>query len=490
VTFAELFQASPLPLVITTEDSGEILDMNAAAESQSGWTAAQVRGKTVYDFGYYQSPNDRAAHIAPLADQPVLTREVQLETAGGKALRLLAHTSRIALDERPCLLTALTNITALGRIEEGLLYAQRMEVVGKLSGRVGHEFNNLLTVMQGHLDALVDELGPTSPLLHRVETLQRMIGEATHVTADLLTFAGRNPSYAATVDLNVALRALAPIVEATVGETIVVTWDLSATPAPVTIDQGHLAQLMLSLASNAREAMPGGGELVIAITFAARSQGGDGAGPEPWVVLRVADTGHGMSDEVLRHAFEPFFTTKGKGHGTGLGLSICRGIAKSASGHITATSTPGRGTTLQVYLPSADPGANVPADQVQLSLGPQGRVVLLVEDEVDVRNIVAELLRRAGYIVHPADGVASTQLILDAAPGRIDLLLTDLVLPGGGGLEVARRVLAAYPAVPVLYMSGYSESVFTGSAQVEHLLRKPFASRTLLDAVRSRMGHA
>ncbi|MCC6990064.1 MAG: response regulator, partial [Acidobacteria bacterium] len=366
------------------------------------------------------------------------------------------------------------------------LYAQRMEVVGKLSGGVAHEFNNLLTVMQGHLDALADELGPRSPLLHRVDTLRRSVNEATLITSGLLTFAGRNPAHATVLDLNLALADLASIVEGTLGETVEVAWQLEASPATVTIGQAHVAQVVLNLALNAREAMPNGGRLVVTterVTVAPGDAGADPPGAGHWVVLRVADSGHGMADDVRRHAFEPFFTTKGPGQGTGLGLSICRGIAEQNGGHIVADSTPGGGTTMHFYLPWADaPAAAAPAGPAT-SAHAASRVVLLVEDEADVRDIVAEILRRAGHTVHAADGLARTQALLDGGLGRLDLLLTDLVLPGGNGLEVAKRVRASYPGIPVLFMSGYSESVFSGDAPVEHLLQKPFTSRTLLDKI-------
>ena len=488
--FSTLFQASPLPLLITAEESGEILDVNAAAESVSGWSAAHLRGKSVMDFGYYTDPGDRETQLMPLDGAPVVSRELCLKTANSHELRLLAHTSRISLSGRRCLLTAMTNITALGRVEEGLLYAQRMEVIGKLSGGVAHEFNNLLTVMQGHLDALADELAPHGHLMHRIDTLRRSVAEATHITSGLLTFAGRNPALASVVDLNVALGDLASIVEGTVGETIEVDWQFDAAPATVLIGQALVAQVVLNLALNAREAMPTGGRLVVATERLTVPAGDSGIAPGPghWVVLRVSDNGHGMPDDVRQHAFEPFFTTKGPGQGTGLGLSICRGIAEQAGGRITAASTPGQGTTMHLCLPWAD--APVPAAVAPPAVAPaaSSRVVLLVEDEADVRDVVAEILRRAGHTVHSADGLASTQALLERGLGRIDLLLTDLVLPGGNGLQVAKHVRAAYPEVPVLFMSGYSDSVFSGGASVEHLLQKPFTSRILLATIRELLG--
>ncbi len=483
--FSTLFEASPLPLIITSEDSGLILDVNAATESVSGWTAVQLRGRSVHEFGHYRDAGDRTSQIEPLSTTPVLSREILITTAHGQELRLLAHTSRLTVKGQSCLLTAMTNITALGRMDDGLLHAQRMEVVSKLSGGVAHEFNNLLTVMQGHLDALATELGPQSPLLHRVDTLRRSVSEATFITAGLLTFAGRNPARATVIDMNVTLAGLAPIVEGTLGETVVVTWALTAAPATVSVDPSRIAQVVLNLALNARDAMPEGGQLVVATEYVTVAPGTAGTEPGPghWVALRLSDSGHGMAEDVRRHAFEPFFTTKGPGQGTGLGLSICRGIAEQAGGAVVADSAPGQGTTIRLFLPWADaPMASAPAPAVE-GLEPASRVVLLVEDEADVRDIVAEILRRAGHTVHATDGLASTQALLARGPGVIDLLLTDLVLPGGNGLEVAKRVRMSYPGIPVLFMSGYSENVFSGGEPVEHLLQKPFSSRTLLDTI-------
>ena len=482
--FFPLFQASPVPLVISAEDSGDILAVNAAAESVSGWSAAELGGRSVYDFGYDQDPSVRTAQLAPSRQGPVPPREVRITVASGQVLRLLAHTSRVRFDGRPCFVTAMTDIPALSRMEEGLLFAQRMEVIGKLSGGVAHEFNNLLTVMQGHLDALADELGHGSPSLHRVDTLRRSVAEATHITSGLLTFAGRNPAHATVLDLNAALADLATIVAGTLGETIEIDWHYSSTPATVTIGQAHVAQVVLNLALNAREAMPDGGRLVVSTERLTVPAGSEPVpGPGHWVALRVTDTGHGMAEDVRRLAFEPFFTTKGPGQGTGLGLSICRGIAEQAGGHILVESEPGQGTTMRFLLPLADAPTDVASVPVRPLAQPAGRVVLLVEDEADVRDIVAEILRRAGHTVHAANGLASTLTLLEGGLGRVDLLLTDLVLPGGNGLDVAKRVRARYPDIPVLFMSGYSESVFSGGASVEHLLQKPFTSRTLLDTI-------
>ncbi|MFN7977219.1 MAG: ATP-binding protein [Vicinamibacterales bacterium] len=488
-TFQALFEGSPLPLVITDAVSGEILDVNGVAEALSGFQREELRGRSVLEFGHYRDADDRVTQLGAVVNEPSAGREVHLTDARGGDLRLLAHTSRVTIDDRPCLITAFTNVTALGRLDEGLLTAQRMEVAGKLSGGIAHEFNNLLTVMQGHLDAMGEDAAHLPHLRERVDALGRAVAQATRITSGLLTFSGHYPATASTIDLNQALDGLRSLIVSTIGETIDVRWQLEAAPATVRVAQAHVAQVVLNLALNAREAMHDGGRLIIATSFVAAGDHPDGA-PGPWVRLTVSDTGHGMSDDVRRQAFDPFFTTKGPGRGTGLGLSICRGIAEQHGGRIAVDSGLDRGTVVRFDLPyiaaattaAAPPPAPAPAPS-------RGRVVLLVEDEADVRQIVAEILRRAGHTVHAADSLAGADKVLDGLPGPIDVLLTDLVLPGGNGLEVARRVRSRQPGVPVLYMSGYSENVFAGGQQVEHLLQKPFTSRTLLAALDALFAH-
>lgn len=482
-----LFQASPLPLVVSAVDTGELMAVNAVAEALSGYSARELRGRTVYDFGYYRDAPDRERQLADVTAEPHAGRLVRLKTARGQELQLLAQTNRIALDGRDCYLTAFTDVTALRRIDDGLLAAQRMEVIGKLSGGVAHEFNNLLTVMQGHLDAMAEEAALPDSARSRVDALGRAVAQASRITSGLLTFSGRNPTTSSVIDVNGALDGLRSLITGTLGETIEVDWQLSATPATANMAHAHVAQVVLNLALNAREAMPEGGRLVIATTRVTEAPAADGVtGDGPWVCLQVDDTGHGMSEDVRRYALEPFFTTKGPGRGAGLGLSICRGIAEQAGGHISVHSVPGTGTSVRLYLPWA-PGQNRdvgPAPPRPVAPRAGGKVVLLVEDEADVRHIVAEILRRAGHVVHLADGLTGAEAACDGLTG-LDLLLTDLVLPGGNGLEVARRIRSRYPEVPVLFMSGYSEPVFAGAEPVEHLLQKPFTSRTLLDKLDS-----
>ena len=225
------------------------------------------------------------------------------------------------------------------------------------------------------------------------------------------------------------------------------------------------------------------------------SAGPDATAPlgRGWAMLTVTDAGPGMSDDVRERIFEPFFTTKPRGHGTGLGLSICYGIVEQAGGRIDALPAEGGGTTIRVLLPlaSAQPAAVSAAPQRELTPATARHAILVVEDEPDVREIVVEILEQAGYAVQACDSLAAVQALLaSASPPPIDLLLTDLVLPGGSGLDVAAAVVARHPAVPVLFMSGYSESVYSQQTPVKQLLPKPFSSPVLLRRVRDMLDRA
>jgi two-component system cell cycle sensor histidine kinase/response regulator CckA len=366
--------------------------------------------------------------------------------------------------------------------------AHRLEVIGQLAGGIAHEFNNLLTVMQGHLDGLAADLPPSPAVERRLDTLRRAVSEAGRITGGLLTFAGRSPVSPSVVDLGSALRELAPVVEGLVGESVTVRWDLDDEPLPVAIDRPHFSQLLVNLALNARDAMPGGGRLTIAARRLAPEGGGLPGGALPGdagsVAISVTDSGAGMTDDIRAQIFDPFFTTKERpGRGSGLGLSICLGIAAQAGGRIDVASAPGRGTSMVVCLPVAGALAEPPAVVQATAPVIAALTVLLVEDEPDVRDIVGEILRRNGHRVMAAEGVDGVRRLLASRPAAIDLLLTDLVLADGTGLEAAALVAAHDAAVPVLYMSGYSEAVFSGDHAVDHLLRKPFTSATLLDAL-------
>jgi PAS domain S-box-containing protein len=386
-----------------------------------------------------------------------------------------------------------------------LVRTQRMEAFGQLTGGVAHDFNNLLTVITGNLELLDMRLEDekSKALLQRA---QDAAGMGARLTARLLTFARRRQLAAAPLNVNDLVINLAELLERTIGEPITLTTSLERTPWTVLADPSEIENAILNLAINARDAMPEGGKLIIEtanVTLEANDGGGASEAPPkagPFVRLSVSDTGHGMTEEVLRHAFEPFYTTKETGKGTGLGLSTVYGFAQQAGGTLTIYSEIGHGTTVNLYLPRAQeatdsaPHCSNP-DEV---LPGSGEHVLLVEDNPDVRLVTQNQLEALGYQVTAApDGPAAVGAL--SAPGQFDLVLSDVVMPGGmSGFDLAAWVKSHRPEIQIILASGYAEGVLptpVGDESPQAILRKPFSRaelarilRRTLDAVTDERG--
>jgi CheY-like chemotaxis protein len=355
---------------------------------------------------------------------------------------------------------------------------EKMAAVGRLAGGVAHYFNNFLTVINGYADLLLDDLGEEAACTDSIRAIRRAGERAAAMTQQLLTFAGKQIVTPRLLDLNAVVAAASDLLRRLLGEGVSLTTDLQPQLGRVRADPAQLQQVLLNLAANARVAMPEGGQLAITTREAA-------AGDSRQVVLSVADTGHGMTEEVRRHLFEPFFTTKEVGQGLGLGLATVYGIVTQLGGHIDVQTSPGAGTTFRIALPrAADPeSAACSAPEV-----PAGReTVLLADDEDAVRELARQALFSAGYnVLEACDGVEALSLA-ERHPGRIDLLVSDVVMPGLGGRQLADRLQARDSAVKVLYLSGYvpDELLRHGVSRSEvHFLAKPFSPGALAQKVR------
>jgi signal transduction histidine kinase len=382
--------------------------------------------------------------------------------------------------------------------QDRLRHAERMESLGQLVGGIAHDFNNLLNVIAGFSSMVAEEIAGLSgedarlgSVLDDVEEVRDAAQRAIRLTRQLLIFARSDVVHPEVLSLNDIIGGLEQLLRRTLGEHI----DLNTVPAdglwPVKADVGQLEQVLVNLAVNARDAMPGGGKLTIDtanITVdEAYADGRPGLKPGRYARLRVSDTGTGMPPEVVARVFEPFFTTKPKGKGTGLGLATFYGIITGAGGYAQIYSEPGLGTTISGLLPAT-------SEEAGRSAGPQaapprgrGETILLVEDETSLQELAARILTRNGYQVRIARTAVEAPGIAGDAGQLIDLLLTDVVMPEMLGNEVARRVHAARPALPVLYMSGYAQPILDthgAFANQIDLLEKPFTEATLLTRVR------
>jgi CheY-like chemotaxis protein len=336
--------------------------------------------------------------------------------------------------------------------------------VGLLAGGVAHDFNNLLTPILGHAALLHEDLPPDDPRAEDLQEIQAAAKRASALTHQLLAFSRKQVLELKTLAPGDVVRDVEGMLRRTLGETIHVAVTVPGDLALVRADAGQLEQVLINLAINARDAMPKGGRLGIALRNVAVDEGDAAEAaevrPGRWVLLEVTDTGIGMTPEVLGRLFEPFFTTKERGKGTGLGLSTVYGIVKQHGGAVVPSSTPGRGSTFRVYLPAVE--GTSPPDRRPLPVPgvPRGagETILVVEDSDPVRHVACSMLRRLGYRVLAAqDGEHAVEIA--ESPGPIHLLLADVVLPRMNGREIATRLCERRPELRVLYMSGYAADV-------------------------------
>jgi two-component system cell cycle sensor histidine kinase/response regulator CckA len=383
--------------------------------------------------------------------------------------RVLADTEDRAQRERHAVEAA--------NLEARFQQTQRLAAIGKLASGLAHDFNNLLTIINGYAEQLLGQLGPQHELHALVEPIWKAGTSGAQLTRRLLLF-GR-PSSGATsgVELNALVSDLQPMLARLLGESICLALDLDAHLWPVRADPAEMAQVLINLATNARDAMPGGGTLTLATANAALPTGS-------WVDLIVRDTGLGMDDDVRSHLFEPFFTTKPQGLGTGLGLASVRAIVEEHGGDVHIETEVGRGTAVRVRVPR-EAGAPVqPPSSLEDEVGTstEDKVVLLVEDDSGVREIIARFLRSGGYDVVEASTAAEAQALVGAGRRRPDVLLTDVVLPDDSGPRLADTLSVALPGLKTLFISGYPAEAIAqfGARSGLTFLVKPFSRATLL----------
>ena len=395
-------------------------------------------------------------------------------------------------DSDPSLEIIAEDVTDRRVLEDQFRQAQKMEAVGRLAGGVAHDFNNLLMVVSGYAEVLLDELKPEDPLLPKVQAIQQAADRATTLTRQLLAFSRKQLLELKVVDVNAIVNDMERLLRPLIGETIDLTTKLMPNVGHTRADAGQLEQVIMNLVVNAKDAMPSGGRILIQTSeeeLDTLRREHSLIEPGPYVLLSVSDTGAGMDKDTQSHIFEPFFTTKEQGKGTGLGLSTVYGIVKQSGGYIFANSELGAGTTFRIYLPRVSDPAAQPGT-AKHAQGPVGgsETVLLVEDEESVRELVRETLRSKGYtVMEAADGISGMK-VAESWEGKIDILITDVVMPGMSGRELAQRVSASRPDIRVLYLSGYTEDAIIHEGVLDPgiaFLQKPFTLQALARKVRA-----
>jgi two-component system, cell cycle sensor histidine kinase and response regulator CckA len=379
------------------------------------------------------------------------------------------------------------DVTEYRRLERQLLEAQKMEAIGLLAGGVAHDFNNMLSAIQGFAGVVESDLPEGDPLREDVEEILAASSRAAELTRQLLQVSRRQPMEMRALDLCDLLSGLERMLARVLGEDVLLTIRRPTGAAVIRADRTHIEQIVLNLVVNARDAMPGGGQLGIEVDRVRVEAAIADLAAGDYVRLAVTDTGTGMDEVTLRRVFEPFYTTKAKGRGTGLGLPTVYGIVHQLGGHIAIDSSPGRGTRVTVHLPPAagEPVVGTRAPGRDDDLSGTG-TVLVVEDEPAVRRMIGHVLERHGYQVHLAANAGEALLL--AEQEAVDLVLTDVVMPRFSGFELVARLRETRPALPVLYVSGYSDGRPQPAAAAGEVLAKPFQPAELLRRVRRLLG--
>jgi PAS domain S-box-containing protein len=490
--YRTLFEAAPYAALVTDRDTLRVLAANDAAVSLYGGTREELLAKTADEF---YLPQDRPSMTVRRhefsSDVTSAVQGVRHLRHDGSLMSVEMTVRLIEYQHKAAALTIVTDVGARIRMEQGreaaeeqLRQAQKMEVVGQLTGGVAHDFNNLLTVILANADEVQEEEGLDPRIKARLEQIAKAVLRASELTSQLLAFSRKQALNPKATDLNELVAMTGKLLRRTLGGHIDLVVDLAADLWTVNIDRAQLETALINLCVNARDATPGGGRMLIQ----SRNIGYEaGIAPETadiedrdYVKLSVTDTGTGMPPDVLAKVFEPFFTTKDVGKGSGLGLSMVYGFIKQSGGAITIESEVGQGTTVNLYLPRSDKRVESATASESVAMPRGSERILVVEDEPLVRSDVARQLKSLGYDVsEAADGMAALAAF-EAAATPYDLLLTDVVMPGAlNGKALGEAVSRRWPATAIAFMSGYSEGIVASS-----LLTKPFRKHDLARHVR------
>jgi two-component system cell cycle sensor histidine kinase/response regulator CckA len=485
-----LFEASPLPMWVYDADTLAFVAVNDAAIRHYGYSRGEFLKMTIRDI---RPPEDVPKLLSdirrdggPGSPHPETWRHL---TKDGRAIDVEITAGRIELDGRRAALVLAHDVSERKRLERRLSEAEKMEAIGRLAGGVAHDFNNLLTVIGGYAEILLAQAGDDEH--EELQEIARAAQQASALTRQLLAFSRRQVLHPLVLDLNAIVSGMEGMLQRIIGDDVSVGIRLDGELAAVEADRAQLERVILNLAANARDAMPNGGALTIETANVELDElhvGSHGEGTVgPHVLLAVSDTGCGMDDEVRKHLFEPFYTTKEAGEGTGLGLATVFGVVKQSGGSIYVYSERGRGTTFKIYLPACAPGRALSVDAVDLAAERGSETIMVVEDDVGVRELVRLMLEANGYAVLAVEDAAEATRVCAEDGSRVDLLLTDVVMPGVNGRALAERLGALSPGMRILFMSGYSDEAVHRHGQITAsaaFLEKPFTERTLARKVR------
>jgi PAS domain S-box-containing protein len=499
IRYRRLFEAAQDGILILDFATGRVVDVNPFLTNLLGYSHAELVGKDLWEIGPVKDISASRLSFADLQTKGIIRYDdLPLETRDGRRIAVEFVSNVYTAGGTRVIQCNIRDITrrkraeeALHRSEEQLQQASKLEAVGRLAGGVAHDFNNLLGVILGSSELLLEDLCASDPRRRYVEAITVASKRAATLTKQLLTFSRKQVSSPLVFDLNSIVGETGRMLPRVIGEHIEIAIVLSVEQAPVLADPTQVQQVLMNLAANARDAMPEGGKLTIEVANYEMKQGGgepSDVTPGHYVTLTVSDTGAGMPPEIQSRAFDPFFTTKDLGKGTGLGLSTVYGIVKESGGSILLNSEQGEGTTFRIYLPRAKEKiieraavSRVPDESLRGS-----ETIFLVEDQSELRHLTHRFLRGLGYNVLAAGLPEEAIQIAQQFKGKIDLLLTDVVMPGMNGRALAQQLRPLYPSMRVLYVSGLADQNLEQDLldRKDAFLAKPFLLRELATKIR------
>jgi PAS domain S-box-containing protein len=490
--FRLLFSHNPLPTWVMDDETLQFIQVNDAAVRQYGFAPEEFSRMTMLDI----RPEEKGAslEVRPPIDEAEGRHEgfCKHRKKDGKVFEVELISHQFDHAGRRVRLVVAQDISERHLLEQQLRQATKMEAVGRLAGGVAHDFNNLLMVIKGHTELLMDTLPPADSMSRKIMQIDRAADRAAALTKQLLAFSRMQVLQPRVMNLNGVVEDMGKLLPRLIGEDIELAIRTEADLGAIRADASQMEQIIMNLAVNARDAMPTGGRLIIETSNAELDRTYNSTHPivRPgrYVLLAVSDTGTGMNAETQAHIFEPFFTTKEPGKGTGLGLATVYGVVKQSGGFIWVYSELGKGTSFKIYLPRVDQPEDKGNPAQSFAEAPRGtETILLAEDEQDVREVAREFLESGGYTVIEAFNGAEALRLAAEHKASIDLLVTDMVMPGMTGKELAGRLQHQHSGLGVIYMSGYSEQTVVENAQTDSgmlLLTKPFSRGSILRAVR------
>jgi len=502
-----IIESIPSP-IFYKDQHGAYSGCNQAFCTYLGRPREEIVGSTVYDI----APPHLAA-VYHQADMDLMARggtqtyETQVRYADDTLHDVIFYKSVMQRHDGSLLglVGVMLDITELKRVEaekdtlaQSLLHTQKIESIGRLAGGVAHDFNNLLTPILGYTEMLTTASGRDERSRTRLNGIRDAALKARDLTRQLLAFSRKQVLEMKPVDLNQVIEAFALILERTIREDIAVSHRLDPLLGSILADRSQIEQIIMNLAINAQDAMPEGGSLLIGtrnVSLDATSQRTPDLAPGDYVMLTISDSGCGMDAEVMGHIFEPFFTTKPEGKGTGLGLATVFGIVKQHGGQIDVLSAPGQGTTITIYFPRNEeaPVSALAAEEIGTTPAQRNTTILLVEDNPMVLEMARELLNDNGYRVVACDDPQKAVALLKAQPGPVDLLLTDVVMPGMNGPALYESLKSMQPGLRVLFMSGYNDAMASNLHLLDDsrpcFIQKPFTAQALLKKLESALEH-